>query len=223
MHEVDAGLLLEQLHGEVMLAAVADGGVEQGRARVARQRDEAAEIRHRGERRIGRQNKLVRHQARHRQQVLERVDRHLGVEVRIDCEQRARPQQQRIAVGCCTGGELAGQVAVRARPVLHHDRLTQARAQRLAERAGNEVGCAAGGKRDQQPDRPRGVGLRRRGARKHREDGREREADETRQDDPHGAMFRGNRVGPVILPHAGTCRQPKSNIRRLVARPPSVA
>ena len=36
MHEVDAGLLLEQLHGEVMLAAVADGGVEQRRPRVAR-------------------------------------------------------------------------------------------------------------------------------------------------------------------------------------------
>src|SRR6516165_11337059 len=74
MHEFDAGLLLEELHGEVMLAAVADGGVEQRRPRCARQCDEGAEVRDRGQRRIGRQNKLVRHQTRHRQQVLERID-----------------------------------------------------------------------------------------------------------------------------------------------------
>src|SRR5215469_8530626 len=179
-----------------MLAAVADGGVEQRRPRGARQRDEAAEIRHRGERRIGRQNELVRHHARHRQQILERVDRHLGVEVRVDCEQRARPQQQRIAVGRCMRGEFAGQVTIRARPVLHHDRLTQARAQRLAECAGNEIGRTSRGKRHQQPDRPRRIGLRRRGAREHREDGRKREADKGGQDDLHDAVFRGSRVGP---------------------------
>src|SRR6516165_3323658 len=179
-----------------MLAAVADGGVEQRRPRVARHCDKAAEIRHRGERRIGRQNELVRHQARHRQQILERIDRHLGVEVRIDCEQRARAQQQRIAVGRCMRGEFAGQVTVRARPVLHHDRLTQARAQWLAECAGNEIGRASRGKRHQQPDRPSGKRLRRRGARKHREDGRKREADKGGQDDLHDAVFRGSQVGP---------------------------
>src|SRR5215510_13089467 len=57
MHEVDAGLLLEELHGEVMLAAVADGGVEQRRPRCARQCDEGTEVRDRGQRRIDRQNK----------------------------------------------------------------------------------------------------------------------------------------------------------------------
>src|SRR5215813_13934975 len=93
-------------------------------------------------------------------------------------------------------GELAGQVTVRARPVLHHDRLTQARAQWLAECAGNEIGRASRGKRHQQPDRPSGIRLRRRGARKHREDGRKREADKGGQDDLHDAVFRGSRVGP---------------------------
>src|SRR5215831_12251146 len=196
MHEVDAGLLLEQLHGEVMLAAVADGGVEQGRPRAARQCDEGAEIRDRGERRIGRQNELVGHQARHRQQVLERVDRHLGVEVRIDCEQRTRPQQQRIAVRRCMRGEVAGEIAVRARPVLHHDRLAEARAQRLTQRAGDEVGRAARRERHQQADRPRGIGLRRRSAREHREHSREHEADQARHDDPHDAVVPGGRIAP---------------------------
>ena len=44
MNEVDAGLLLEQFHGEVMLAAVADRGVEQRRPRRTRQCDECLKI-----------------------------------------------------------------------------------------------------------------------------------------------------------------------------------
>jgi hypothetical protein len=85
-------------------------------------------------------------------------------------------------------GEVAGEIAVRARPVLHHDRLAEARAQRLTQRAGDEVGRAARRERHQQADRPRGIWLRRRGAGEHREHGPEREADQARHDDPHDAV-----------------------------------
>jgi hypothetical protein len=113
-------------------------------------------------------------------------------------------------------GELAGEVAVGARPVLDHDRLAEARAQRLTQRAGNEVGRTARRERHQQADRPRGIGLRRRGAREHREECRKREANQARHDDPHDAVSRAvgsprhfaacGRMRTTKVEHSKTCR-----------------
>jgi len=44
VHEVDAGLLLEEYHGQMMLAAIADRRVEQWRLCAARRGDEPAEV-----------------------------------------------------------------------------------------------------------------------------------------------------------------------------------
>src|SRR5438552_10185812 len=64
--------------------------------------------------------------------------------------------------------ELAGEVAVGAGAVLHHDGLAEPYAQGLAQRAGDEIGGAAGRERHEKPDRPGRIGLARRGAREHR-------------------------------------------------------
>ncbi len=174
------------------------------------------------------QNKLVRHQARDRQEILEGIDRHPGVEVRIDREQRAWPQQQRIAVGRRARGELARQVAVRAGPVLHHDRLTKARGQRLPHHAGDEVGGAARRIRHQQPDRPRRIGLRACGARERRDRGRkdqrnEGQPNERQPDEPcHGDV---TSRGPAARPSCRTRAHRGNQSRRFQAlsllRPPS--
>ena len=75
VHQVDAGARLEQLHGELVLAAVAAGGVVERRVRLPRVLDELLQGLHR-QRRVHRQHELVGHQARHRRQVLQRVERH---------------------------------------------------------------------------------------------------------------------------------------------------
>jgi hypothetical protein len=182
MGEVDAGHLLEHLHGQMMLAAVADRAIEQGRLGGAGKLDEGAEI-DRPELGIGRQQQRIRHQARDRGQVLERIDRHLGIEVRIDAEQRARPHQQGVAVRIGAGHQLAGEIAVRARPILHHDRLAEACRQRHTHGARHQIAGAARRIHHQEPDRPIGEGLREgrtreRGARIRDHQGRQNEADQ---------------------------------------------
>ncbi len=112
-----------------------------------------------------------------------RVDRHLGVEVRIDREQAVGAERERVAVGARLGGQLGRDVAVRAGPVVDHHRLAEPRRQRLPDHAGDHVGGAAGREADHQPDGPRRIGLRRRGGHEHRDQGREHEADEA----GHGA------------------------------------
>src|SRR5260221_264267 len=85
--------------------------------------------------------------------------------------------------------------------------------QGLTQRARDEIGGATRRERHQQPDRPRRIGLARRGAREHRERGRERETDQSGHNDTHHAVFPGpRRRRPVILPHAGARRQPKSHV-----------
>ncbi len=195
MGEVDAPALLEHLHGQVMLAAVADRGVEQRRLGAARECDEVAEIA-RGELGIGGQEQRVRHQARHRHEILERIDRHLGIEMRIDAEQRARAQQQRVAVRCRAGHQLAGEIAVRARPVLHHHRLAQTRRKRQPHGAGHQIGGAPGRIRHQEPDRPARIGLRPAGTRK---GGIGAYGDQRRQHEPEQAGHDQARHGGALL------------------------
>ena len=168
-----------------MLAAVAYGGIEQRRSAASRERNEACEIGNAGKRRVCGKEKLVGDDARDWQQILERVDGHLCVEMRIDGQQRARRQQQRRPVGGCVRSQLAGEVAVRAAPVLHHDRLPQPRGERLRNQARDEVGRTAGRKRQQQLERPRRVGLpqRRRGQVGEQND-REQSADAKPRDQP---------------------------------------
>ena len=114
------------------------------------------------ERRVLSQEQRVRDQRCHRQEVLERIDRHFGVEMRVDPEQRARSQQQRIAVRRRVGGDIADKVAVGARPVLHHDGLAEPNRERLSDRARHQIACASRRERDQEPNGSVGIALRQR-------------------------------------------------------------
>jgi hypothetical protein len=59
-------------------------------------------------------------------------------------------------------------IAARAGTVLDDDRLPKAILQPLTDDARQNVGRAAGGKADENPDRPRRIGLRRRDGRENR-------------------------------------------------------
>jgi hypothetical protein len=89
-----------------------------------------------------------------------RLDRHLGVDVRIDTEQRVGAEQQRVAVGLGVRGDVGRDVAVRSGPVVDHDLLAEPVAERCSDCTRDHVDRAAGRERHNQPDRPVGIGLR---------------------------------------------------------------
>src|SRR5437868_2619700 len=94
-------------------------------------------------------------------------------------------------------GELAGEVAVGAGAVLHHDRLAEPYAQGLAQRAGDEIGGAAGRERHEKPDRPRRIGLARRGAREHRKHRGKRETAQAGYNGTHATKTPWHR--PILV------------------------
>ena len=159
-----------------MLAAVADGGIEQRRLAALGQSDEACKIDDPGEGGIGSEKERVRDHARRGYEILERVEGYSGIEMRIDHEERAWRQQQGRSVWRCARSELAGKVAVRAGTVLHDDRLAKPHGQRLRNQPRNHVGGAAGGKRDQELDRPGRIGLRQRRGSERREEAGDKQA-----------------------------------------------
>jgi hypothetical protein len=119
--------------------------------------------------------------------LLERIDRHPRVKMRIDPEQRARSEQQRVAVRRRVGDQFAGEVAVRAGAILHHYRLPEPRCQRLSDEAGDDVGRTARRERDEEPDRPCGIRLRQRDGGDRRHCARQDEPDQ-----PGHALTRGD-------------------------------
>ena len=86
------------------------------------------------------------------------------VQCRVDDVRRA-DRQQRIAVGGRTHDGLGGDIARGAGPILDDDRLTETLLQPLPDHAGEKVRRAAGRKADQNADRPRRIGVRKRRAR----------------------------------------------------------
>ena len=156
MQEIDAGALLEHLHHEVMLTAVADRGVGERRIRAPRVVDEFLQRVHR-QRRIHGEHHLRIDDARHGDKVFHRVERQIGIEVRIDDDLRVGAKKQRVAIRRRLRHHLHRQVAVGAGTVLHHDRLPEPLAERRGDDARDGVVRAARWLRNQDADRPRRI------------------------------------------------------------------
>ena len=95
----------------------------------------------------------------HRHDVLGRIERHPGVDVRVDRHHAAGTEQQRVAVRCRLGDHVAAQVAAGAGAVLDQHRLAQRVLQGLGDDAGDDVGGAAGREVDHHLDGLGGPGL----------------------------------------------------------------
>jgi hypothetical protein len=104
-------------------------------------------------RRVDREEELIAGDARYRDEVLERVERHLRVDVRIDGDQAVRPEQQRVPVRRGFGGRVAGDVAVGPGPVLDHHGPPQSFGKPLGNQPRGNVGRASRRDRDQDADR----------------------------------------------------------------------
>jgi hypothetical protein len=142
VQKLDAGLAFEQLHAEMVRAALADGG-EARRIGLARfgKRDELLERPH-AERALRQQHVRRRREIDHRRKLAQRVvgqgfeqariDRHAGV-----------GEQQRIAVGRGLGDGGGPDGVARARPVLDDHRHVPFVVQLLRQRPRNRIDRAA--------------------------------------------------------------------------------
>jgi hypothetical protein len=144
------------LHHEVMLAAVPNRGIGERRLRFSRKFHKLLQ-RSYGNGWIDREHHLRVDQRGDRRQVLQRVERHLRVEVRADDDLRVGAQEQGVAVGRRARSGFHRHVAVGAGAVVDHDRLAERLAQLRREDARERVGRPAGRVGDQQPDRARRV------------------------------------------------------------------
>ncbi len=170
MDEFEPRGFLEQLHGEMRGAAVADRAVIQLARLRFRERHELLD-RIDAEPGIDDQQVGAGPDEAHRRQILERVVFHFPVEHGVDRERAGNRNADRVAVGSGPGDERGAEVAARAGTVLDDHRLAERRRELLREHARDQVGRAAGGKGHDQVDRARRPVLRigrrrlRRGAR----------------------------------------------------------
>ena len=139
MREVDAGALLEQFHGQVVLAAVSGGAVEHRRIGSLGVRDE---FRHGfcRDRWTHHQFKGLFGNGRHTHQIGERVEAHFGIDMRIDRDLGVGAQKQGVSIGTRSGHQFAGDVAVRSRTVFNHHRLPHVVSDLGGKQARNDVG-----------------------------------------------------------------------------------
>ena len=134
--------------------------------------------------RIHRQQRIYREDFRHphhcgnERKVPRRVVWHLRHGKRRDRDGRRAVQHQRVAVGRRFGGALDAEHPANAADILDHDRLAELRAHALGEKAPEYVGRAARGERYDQPDRLRGIGLRKGGRRQQQRAGAEEHPDQ---------------------------------------------
>src|SRR5215472_4566327 len=73
---------------------------------------------------------------------------------------RRMDEEERIAIRGRTHDRLRGDITAGARPVLDDELLAEPLREPLADQASDDVGAAAGGKADDDADRPRRIGLR---------------------------------------------------------------
>jgi hypothetical protein len=73
---------------------------------------------------------------------------------------RVLGEQQRIAIGLRARHMIPGQIAVRSRPIFHHDGLAERLLQVVRNLASQCVGRTPGHERDDETDRPIGIGRR---------------------------------------------------------------
>ena len=91
------------------------------------------------------------------------IVRKLLVDARSDRVGSRRRNQERVAVGGSLRGEARTDRSAGPGAVVDDDGLAQRTRERIRDHAGDQVRVAADAERDDQPDRSRGVGLRRYG------------------------------------------------------------
>ena len=97
-------------------------------------------------------------EARNRRHVADEIEAELFVERRVDRVRRS-DQEKRVAVRRRPHDRLGGDVRARARPAFDDKCLAQPLREPLTKKARGDVGRAAGRIADDQPHRPRRVGL----------------------------------------------------------------
>ncbi|MNY14496.1 hypothetical protein D3C86_1476730 [compost metagenome] len=93
-------------------------------------------------------------------EVLDRVEWHLGKDMRIDDDGAVEPEQQRVAIGRRLGHHRAADISRGTGLVVDHDLLAKALAQPVRNHTGAGIRNAARRERHDQPDRARRVVLR---------------------------------------------------------------
>ena len=159
MHHLRLGQRLEQFGSKVK--PVADAGRAE-RDLIVATACERDQLRHRPRRQVGidpEDISLGRCDIADRLEVADHVERQLLVEARIDHE-RARRDQQRVAVGRRFRDGLGADDAVGARPILHHEGLPGLGGELLADDASDHVRRAAGGERHDHAHRLARIRLR---------------------------------------------------------------
>jgi len=99
------------------------------------------------------------HNAGDRRDVADEIEVELVIERRVE-RVRRNGHEERIAIRCRTHDRLRGDITAGARPVLDDELLAEPLREPLADQACDDVGAAAGGKADDDADRPRRIGLR---------------------------------------------------------------
>src|SRR3954464_946689 len=142
MHHLRPGERLEQVGGQVEPVADAGRAERNLAVRAPRQRDQLLNSAHRqagiDTEDIGFGNGEIAY----RLEVAHHVERQLLVKAWID-DERARGDEQRVAVGRCFRHGLRANDAVRARSVLHHERLPGLGRNVLTDNASDHIGRAA--------------------------------------------------------------------------------
>jgi hypothetical protein len=100
-----------------------------------------------------------------RHRVAQRLEGHLGVEMRIDRVGRKRPHDDRVPVGRRFRDEIDADIAARPGAVFHDDRLAEQRRHPVGDGSCRHVERAARRKRHDEADRTAGESLRARDAR----------------------------------------------------------
>ncbi len=171
MREPDAGHLRQHLAGEVMRRGGAGGAVGQLVRIFLRIIDQLGDRFHRHAR-MHDQHDDIEADVDHRRKILGRIERRRLVEMHVAGERGVVRHHQRIAVSRLARDMGGGEIAAAAGAVLHHIGLAEFRLQRVAHRAGDEVGGGAGRVAGDDGDGAAGIGLRG-GGNRHQRDERE--------------------------------------------------
>ena len=156
MDDVDLGLGLEQLAGEMRGQAVAGGGkIEFARIGLG-ERDQLAHG-FRRQRRVDHQDIGLRSDQADRGKIRFRVEIDFLVERRVGGEDGVVAVEQRVAVGRRMGDGLRCDVAAGPRPVIDDERLAEDLLELAAEDAPEHVACPARREGDDKGNRPRGI------------------------------------------------------------------
>ena len=138
VHDVDAGLQLEQLHAEMLRRPGARRGVGELARLLLGERDQLGQ---RVRRQAGMRHDHQRHQedVGDRQEVGERLVRQVGIEAGIDAERAAGDHHERVAIGRGRLAVLRGGDAAAAGLVLDDDLLLPHLAELLGHQAREDV------------------------------------------------------------------------------------